>query len=151
MTSDYLIYKILLKSEDSFIQSCNIQFINQSTPLNDDNGIYVGFVDLENNDNYFDGDEYTALVDVYIKTKDTDYLNGSRYLRSVARSVKKELKASEDMKQRNIMFRNMTYEYGGKYELKGLHLILQCHEVETDDIIDYNCLNVDIGAEYEER
>ena len=151
MTSDYLIYQILLQSNDDFIKSCNVQFINQSTPLNDSNGIYVGFVDLENAEDLFDGEEYTALVDIYIKTKDTDYLNGSRYLRSVARSIKNELKSNDDMKQRNIRFRNITYEYGGKYELKGLHLILQCNEIETDDIIDYNCLHINTGVEYEER
>ena len=46
MTSDILIYNILLKSDDEFIKKCNIKFIDRSVPAEEDDTIYIANVGL---------------------------------------------------------------------------------------------------------
>lgn len=135
LTSDILIYNILNKTEDEFISKCNLKFIDKSVPAEEDDTIYVASVDLEDNTEMFDGTEYRALVNIYVKTKDTDYLNGSRFLRTVVKHIKYVLKHDEECKARGIRFRNIRYEYGSGYTLKGLHLLVQLLEYESDDEI----------------
>ena len=143
MTSDILIYNILQNTEDEFIQKCNIKFIDKSVPAQEDDTIYIANVDLENREESFDGTEYIALVNIYVKTKDTDYLNGSRFLRTVIKHIKHVLKNNSDCRDRYIKFRNIRYEYGSGYTLKGLHLLVQLFEMEHDDLDEEStCLNI---------
>ena len=72
-----------------------------------------------------------SLINIFIKTKNTDYLEGSQYLRTAAKHIKNVLKNNVTCKRRHIVFRNLTYEYGSTYTLKGLHLIVQMNEVES--------------------
>lgn len=130
MTSDILIYNILENTDDEFIQKCNLKFIDRSVPAQEDDTIYIANIDLENTAESFDDTEYIALVNIYVKTKDTDYLNSSRFLRTVVKHIKHVLKSDEDCKSRHIRFRNIKYEYGSGYTLKGLHLIVQMLEYE---------------------
>ena len=145
MTSDILIYNILKNSNNQFIKGCNIQFINKSVPASENDTIYIANVDLETIQETFNSVQYKALVNVYIKTKNTDYLTGSRYLRTIAKHIKNELRNNVDCKQRHISFRNTTYEYGGKYTLKGLHLLIQMNEYEDTCVDDEtkSCINID--------
>ena len=46
------------------------------------------------------------------------------------------LKDNVTMRQRHIQFRNLTYEYGSSYTLKGLHMIIQLNEVERMNASD---------------
>ena len=147
MTSDFLVYNCLKSSDDEFIQKCNVKFIDKSVPATEDNTIYVANVDLETHKETFDNSEYRALVNVYVKTKDTDYVTGSRFLRTVVKHIKHVLREDEDCKGRHIAFRNITYEYGSGYTLKGLHLIIQLLEVESKSLEDeFSCIN-DVNAE----
>ena len=41
MTSDILIYNILHKTDDEFINKCNLKFIDQSVPAQEDDTIYI--------------------------------------------------------------------------------------------------------------
>lgn len=143
MTSDILIYNILKKSDDEFIQKCNLKFIDKSVPAQEDDTIYIANVDLENRLESYDGTEYLALVNIYVKTKDTDYLEGSRFLRTVVKHIKYVLKADSTCKSRHIKFRNIRYEYGSGYTLKGLHLLVQLLEMEHDSLEDYTCVTID--------
>lgn len=144
MTSDILIYNILKKSDDDFIKDCNVKFIDRSVPAQEDNTIYIANVDLETIRESFNHVEYKALVNIYVKTKDTDYLEGSRYLRTVVKHIKNVLRADIDCKQRHITFRNTTYEYGSTYTLKGLHLLVQMveHEMTSDPVETESCINI---------
>lgn len=150
MTSDILVYNILKNSKDEFISKCNVKFIDRSVPAEEDNTIYIANIDLETLRETFNSVEYKALVNIYVKTKDTDYLNGSRYLRSVVKHIKNELRGNVDCKQRHITFRNTTYEYGSSYTLKGLHLLVQMTEheknndIETESCIKINEVEVDV-------
>ena len=145
MTSDFLIYNILKNSIDEFISNCNVKFIDRSVPAQEDDTIYIANVDLETSKETFEDTEYRALVNVYVKTKNTDYITGSRFLRTVVKHIKNELRSNEDCKQRHITFRNTTYEYGSGYTLKGLHLLIQLLEYESKDVSqdDYeSCVRV---------
>lgn len=131
LTSDILIYNLLRNTNDEFIKQFNIKFIDKSVPAEENNTIYVANIDLETQKETFHSVEYRALVNLYIKTKNTDYLEGSQYLRTVAKHIKNVLKSNVTCKRRHIVFRNITYEYGSTYTLKGLHMIIQLNEVES--------------------
>ena len=80
---------------------------------------------------------------MYVKTKNTNYIEGSRFLRTVVKHIKKILKSDSECKRRLIKFRNINYEYGSSYTLKGMHLLIQLLEYESfDDEEDYSCINV---------
>ena len=144
MTSDILIFNILKNSDDEFIQNCNIKFIDRSVPAEEDDTIYIANVDLETLRETFDSVDYKALVNIYVKTKNTDYLEGSRHLRTVVKHIKQVLRDNVDCKQRRITFRNTTYEYGSEYTLKGLHLLVQMveHEITMDPIEKESCIDI---------
>ena len=139
LTSDILIYNLLRSTDDKFIQEFNIKFIDKSVPAEENNTIYIANIDLETRNETFHSCEYRALVNIFIKTKNTNYLEGSQYLRTVAKHIKNVLKSNVTMKRRHIQFRNLTYEYGSTYTLKGLHLIVQLNEMEmmnsTDPVV----------------
>lgn len=130
MTSDILIYNILKECGDEFVNKCNLKFIDKSVPAEEDDTIYIANVDLETIKESFNHVEYKALVNIYVKTKNTDYLEGSRSLRTIVKHIKNVLRGNVDCKQRHITFRNTTYEYGSKYTLKGMHLLVQMIEFE---------------------
>ena len=151
MTSDILIYNILHNSTDEWINQCNLKFIDKSVPAEEDDTIYIANVDLETVRETFNSTDYRALVNIYVKTKNTDYLEGSRFLRTVVKHIKNTLRDNIDCKQRHIAFRNTRYEYGGKYTLKGLHLLVQLNEYESfDDALEtescVNITNVDVDV-----
>ena len=145
LTSDILIYNILKNTDDPFIQEFNLKFIDRSVPAEESNTIYIANMDLETNKETFHSVEYRALINIFVKTKQTDYLEGSQYLRTVVKHIKNVLKANVTCRQRHIYFRNITYEYGSTYTLKGLHLIIQMNEMESmgedPQIIDELLLN----------
>lgn len=149
MTSDILIFNILNNSKDEWISKCNIKFIDKSVPAEEDDTIYIANVDLETLRESFNHVEYKALVNIYVKTKNTDYITGSRHLRTVVKHIKNVLRADVDCKQRHITFRNTTYEYGSKYTLKGLHLLVQMVEFEglTDDTKKESCIDLDVDVD----
>ena len=144
MTSDILIYNILKQSDNQWINKCNLKFIDKSIPAEEDDTIYVANVDLETLNETFNHTEYRALVNLFVKTKNTDYLEGSRFLRTVVKEIKKELRGNIECKQRHITFRNIRYEYGSRYTLKGLHLLIQLNEFEMNNTIDdkETCLKI---------
>ena len=149
MTSDILIYNVLKSSDDLFIKKCNLKFIDKSVPAQEDDTIYIATVDLETRHEMFESSEYTALVNIYVKTKDTDYLEGSRFLRTVVKHIKHVLRSNDECKARNIVFRNTTYEYGSSYTLKGMHLLVQLLEEEDYNLDDetYNCVIINTDNE----
>lgn len=132
LTSDILIYNLLKTTDDDFINQFNIKFINQSVPAEENNTIYIANMDLETRAETFNSAEYTAMVDILVKTKNTDYLEGSQFLRTAVKHIKNVLKNNLTCKQRHIVFRNISYEYGSTYTLKGLHIIVQMNEHESN-------------------
>ena len=146
LTSDFLIYNILNETDDPFVSKCNVKFIDRSVPAQEDDTIYIANIDLESNQELFDSTQYRALVNLYVKTKDTDYIEGSRFLRTVVKHIKNVLRNDDECKARRIVFRNITYEYGSGYVLKGMHLIVQLLERESHDLETEfeSCVRVDL-------
>lgn len=144
MTSDILIYNTLYKSDDEFIKKCNLKFIDRSVPAEEDDTIYIANVDLETRQELFEASEYTALVNVFVKTKNTNYLKASRFLRTVIKHIKYVLRNNNECRARKIVFRNTTYEYGSKYTLKGMHLLIQLIEYESHNLEEdeFSCVHV---------
>ena len=144
MTSDFLIYNILDNTTDEWVKKCNLKFIDKSVPAEEDDTIYIANVDLETLRESFNHVDYKALVNIYVKTKNTDYVEGSRFLRTVVKHIKSVLRDNVDCKQRHITFRNTTYEYGSSYTLKGLHLLVQMieHESTTDPVETESCIDI---------
>lgn len=136
LTSDILIYNLLKNTSDKFIQEFNIKFIDRSVPAEENNTIYIANMDLETRKETFHSYEYRALINIFVKTKNTNYLEGSQYLRTAVKHIKNILKSNVTCKRRHITFRNITYEYGSHYTLKGLHLIVQMNEMESADCTD---------------
>ena len=141
LTSDILLYNLLRNTDDEFIQEFNVKFIDRSVPAEESNTIYIANMDLETSKETFHSVEYRALINIFIKTKNTDYLEGSQYLRTVAKHIKNVLKNNVTCRQRHIYFRNLTYEYGSTYTLKGLHLIVEMNEMESMNSDDPNIIN----------
>lgn len=139
LTSDFLIYNLLKASTDPLIKQCRIKFIDKSVPASEDNTIYIANVDLEVQKETFNSTEYKALVNIYIKTKQTDYVQSSKFLRTVAKHIKDLIKENVTCKRRHAVCRNITFEYGSKYTLKGLHMIFQLREHEKFGV-DPKCI-----------
>ncbi len=130
LTSDILVYNLLKNSDDKFIQEFNIKFIDRSVPSEESNTIYIANMELRTRKESFHNVEYTALVNIFVKTKQTNYLVGSQYLRTVVKHIKNVLKSNVTCRQRHLTVQNIQYEYGSTYTLKGLHMILQLNEME---------------------
>ena len=130
LTSDILIYNLLKNSDDPFINEFNIKFIDRSVPAEESNTIYIANMELQTRKESFHNVEYTALVNIFVKTKQTDYLLGSQYLRTVVKHIKSLLLSNVTCRRRHLAVRNIQYEYGSTYTLKGLHMILQLNEME---------------------
>lgn len=131
MTSDFLIYDTLRNSNNEFINLCNVKFIDKSVPAMEDNTIYVANVELNPKTELFEGVVYQSVVNIYVKTKITDYINASQVLRTILKEIKKTLKNNPELDNRNIRFGRQSFDYGSTYTLKGISLLVYLDEEET--------------------
>lgn len=135
-TTDFLIYDILRNTSNEILQLCNVKFIDRSVPAEEDNTIYIANVSLSPKTELFDGQIYNTLVSIYVKTKQTDYIKGSRILRTFIQNIKQELKNNPELRSRNISFGNQTFDYGSTYTLKGITLLVYVDEEEEYGLLD---------------
>lgn len=135
-TTDFLIYDLLRNSDNEIIQLCNVKFIDRSVPAEEDNTIYIANVSLAPKTELFDGQIYNTLVSIYVKTKQTDYIKGSRILRTFVENIKQELRNNQELRDRNITFGNQTFDYGSTYTLKGITLLVYVDEQEEFGLLD---------------
>ena len=135
-TTDFLIYDILRNTDNEILQLCNVKFIDLSVPAEEDNTIYIANVSLSPKTELFDGQIYNTLVSIYVKTKQTDYIKGSRILRTFIQNIKQELKNNPELRSRNISFGNQTFDYGSTYTLKGITLLVYVDEEEEYGLLD---------------
>ena len=135
-TTDFLIYDILRNTSNEILQLCNVKFIDRSVPAEEDNTIYIANVSLSPKTELFDGQIYNTLVSIYVKTKQTDYIKGSRILRTFIQNIKQELKNNPELRSRNIRFGNQTFDYGSTYTLKGITLLVYVDEEEEYGLLD---------------
>ena len=131
MTSDFLIYDTLRNTSNEFIRLCNVKFIDRSVPAMEDNTIYVANVELNPRTEMFDGVIYQSVVNIYVKTKVTEYISASQVLRTILKEIKQVLKADPVLDNRNIRFGRQSFDYGSTYTLKGISLLVYLDEEET--------------------
>lgn len=131
MTSDFLIYDTLRNTNNEFIQLCNVKFIDRSVPAMEDNTIYVANVELNPRTEMFEGVIYQSVVNIYVKTKVTEYISASQVLRTILKEIKQVLKADPVLDNRNIRFGRQSFDYGSTYTLKGISLLVYLDEEET--------------------
>ena len=130
LTSDILVYNILRETDDPITKACNLKFIDKSVPAEEDSTIYIANVTLNPQLDTFTMTEYDANVNIFVKTKQTDYLSASRFLRTVLKHIKLVLKKDRRCRQRSIKFAQTTFQYGSTYTLKGVTLMIQMKESE---------------------
>ena len=135
-TTDFLIYDILRNTDNEILRLCNVKFIDRSVTAEEDNTIYIANVSLSPKTELFDGQIYNTLVSIYVKTKQTDYIKGSRILRTFIQNIKQELKNNPELRSRNIRFGNQTFDYGSTYTLKGITLLVYVDEDEEYGLLD---------------
>lgn len=135
-TTDFLIYDILRNTDNEILQLCNVKFIDRSVPAEEDNTIYIADVSLSPKTELLDGQIYNTLVSIYVKIKQTDYIKGSRILRTFIQNIKQELKNNPELRSRNISFGNQTFDYGSTYTLKGITLLVYVDEEEEYGLLD---------------
>ena len=156
LTSDILIYNVLRETDNPIIQACNLKFIDKSVPAEEDATIYVANVTLNPKLDTFTMTEYDANVNIFVKTKQTDYLTASRFLRTVLKHIKNTLKKDPTCRKRNIKFSSTTFQYGSTYTLKGVTLLVQLKENEDtsydleEDIACIESFGVDVNVKEEE-
>lgn len=144
LSSDLVIMDTLRASTDEFISNCNLYYINQSMASDTTNSIYVGGVNSTKFRENTEGEEFHNLITIYINTKHTNYEHGSKYLRTVCEHIISELYNNPLLVMRNIKTKSITYDYGTKFNIKGLHLIVECNELrrfiktETVASVEYN-------------
>ena len=135
-TTDFLIYDILRNTDNEILRLCNVKFIDRSVPAEEDNTIYIANVSLSPKTELLDGQIYNTLVSIYVKIKQTDYIKGSRILRTFIQNIKQELKNNPELRSRNIRFGNQTFDYGSTYTLKGITLLVYVDEDEEYGLLD---------------
>lgn len=149
-TSDFLIYDLLRNSNNEIIQLCNVKFIDRSVPAEEDNTIYIANVSLSPKTELFDGQIYNTLVSIYVKTKQTDYIKGSRMLRTFIQNIKQELMNNPELRSRNIRFGNQTFDYGSTYTLKGITLLVYLDEEENYGLLGVEEVGSLCGVDFED-
>ena len=148
-TTDFLIYDLLRNSDNPIIQLCNVKFIDRSVPAEEDNTIYIANVSLSPTTELFDGVIYRTLVSIYVKTKQTDYIKGSRILRTFISNIKQELMNNPELRNRDIRFGEQTFDYGSKYTLKGVTLLVYVNEEEEYGLLSAETIQGYCGTNIE--
>lgn len=128
LSSDLVIMNTLRNTNDEFISECNLYYINNSMASDTTNSIYVGGVNSTKYRENNDGEEFKNLITIYINTKNTDYEYGSKFLRTVCEHIINCLYHNPLLQQRGCKVKSITYDYGNKFNIKGLHLIVECNE-----------------------
>jgi hypothetical protein len=140
-TSAFLIYNALRNSEHPLINKFKISFPYEGVLVEESNVIIVAEANEEFDHSTSHSDHYTALTEIYIKTKKADYEKVSKLLRSTRRAIKNVLKTDNVLKNTNMVFRNSACKYGNKFALKASNMFVQIDEVDVynrDDEEDFS-------------
>lgn len=108
------------------------------------NKIEVSCVSAENNITGFDHESFTDMVEILISTKKLEYKKGIRVIKTVAKEIRKVLRANPYLNQR-LVNRSISPLYEkGTLQIKKGHMIFQFKtepekDENTDDEIDKIC------------
>lgn len=136
-TSDILIYNALKKAKkegNPLLKEFTIGYPKEGVLGQSSNAIFVATVDDEYIKKTMNSEHYRALVEIFVRVKQSDYITTQRISKTVIRVIKQIIRESEELKPRNPTFRNNTSDYGSKFSYKGRHLLVQLNEAEFLDV-----------------
>lgn len=138
LTSDVLIYNALINAQNDnlLLKQFKIDYPAENALAEESNTILVASVSDEYIKQTFNSEHYNALTEIFIKTKNTDYKETSKILRTVVKVIKKVLREDETLKMLNPKFRKSASNYGSKLALKGRNLHVQTKEQDLFDVED---------------
>lgn len=138
-TSDVLIYNALKKAKkegNPLLKEFTIDYPKDGALGQSNNAIFIATVDDEYIKKTMNSEHYRALVEIFIRVKQSDYIKAQRTSKTVVRVIKQIIREDNELKPRNPIFRNNTSDYGSKFSYKGRHLLVQLDESEFLDISD---------------
>lgn len=138
-TSDVLIYNALKKAKkegNPLLKEFTIDYPKDGALGQSSNAIFIATVDDEYIKKTMNSEHYRALVEIFIRVKQSDYIKAQRTSKTVVRVIKQIIREDNELKPRNPIFRNNTSDYGSKFAYKGRHLLVQLDESEFLDISD---------------
>ncbi len=136
-TSDILIYNALKKAKkqgNPLLKEFTISYPKEGVLGQSSNAIFVATIDDEYIKKTMNSEHYRALVEIFVRVKQSDYITTQRISKTVIRVIKQIIRESEELKPRNPTFRNNTSDYGSKFSYKGRHLLVQLNEAEFLDV-----------------
>lgn len=127
LQSDEIILKILLKAQNDGNQLLNHFKIGYPSKqvVQESNSIFVGAVDSESNIEGFDFSSFTDLVEVLIVTKNRNYTEALKIIKTVAKEITKLIYENNDLFDNKPIIRNITPEYNRDFVLTRGHLRIQ--------------------------
>lgn len=135
LTSDVKIYNALIKAQhnNKLLKHFKISYPYENALAEESNTIFVANVSDELTKQTMNSEHYTALTEIFVKTKNADYKEASLILRTTIREIKKVLKTDKDLERYNPVFRKSASNYGSKFSLKGRNLLVQTKEQDLFD------------------
>ena len=127
LQSDEIILKILLKAQNDGNQLLNHFKIGYPSKqvVQESNSIFVGAVDSESNIEGFDFSSFTDLVEVLIVTKNRNYTEALKIIKTVSKEITKLIYENNDLFDNKPIIRNITPEYNRDFVLTRGHLRIQ--------------------------
>ena len=125
--SDETILKILLKAKNDgnpLLKHFKIGYPSKQV-VQESNNIFVGAVDSESNIEGFEFSSFTDLVEVLIVTKNRNYAESIKIIKTVAKEITKLIYENNDLFDNKPIIRNLTPEYNRDFVLTRGHLRIQ--------------------------
>lgn len=127
LQSDEIILKILLKAQNdgnTLLKHFKIGYPSKQV-VQESNSIFVGAVDSESNIEGFDFSSFTDLVEVLIVTKNRNYTEALKIIKTVSKEITKLIYENNDLFDNKPIIRNITPEYNRDFVLTRGHLRIQ--------------------------
>ena len=127
LQSDEIILKILLKAQNDgnqLLKHFKISYPSKQV-VQESNNIFVGAVDSESNIEGFDFYSFTDLVEVLIVTKNRNYTESIKIIKTVAKEITRLIYENSDLFDNKPIIRNITPEYNVDFVLTRGHLRIQ--------------------------
>ncbi|OEC87888.1 hypothetical protein [Methanobacterium sp. A39] len=145
LTSDVMIYNALIKAQDTnkLLQQFKIEYPFEGALASNSNSIFVADVTNDLKKKTMNSSHYTALTQIFVKTKNADYKTVSQITRTALEVIEEVLENDESLGRFQPIFMKHSSDYGSKFALKGRSVIVQTKEqrikTNTDIEVDNVC------------
>jgi hypothetical protein len=145
LISDVVIYNALIKAQttNKLLQQFKIVYPFEGALGVNSNIIFVADVTNDLKKKTMNSSHYTALTQIFVKTKNADYKTVSQITRTALEVIEEVLENDESLGRFQPIFMKHSSDYGSKFALKGRSVIVQTKEQRiksnTDIEIDKVC------------